>query len=94
MGDVAEDCYDAAFREMCDVEDAIGELIKTVSSQKVVNDIIFEFREIPVQEDDTLECLARSILITIAKKKRISNKQKAVLLRTLILRSADGYEIY
>ena len=92
MGDLADDCYDAAMQEMFMLQDHINELVKSVSSQQVVDDILQSFREEPVDEHDESECLARDILITTARRKTLSDKQKVCLLKVLVHRLADGYE--
>ncbi|MFE7817835.1 hypothetical protein ACFU1R_06475 [Priestia megaterium] len=92
MGEMADLCWEAALQEACAINNTIDELTKTVSNQQVINDIIDSFSDRPVDEYDSSECLARDILITVAKRKTLSSKQKKCLVRVLVERSDDGYE--
>ncbi|MGM2632343.1 hypothetical protein [Bacillus cereus group sp. Bce040] len=92
MGDLADDCHEAAMREMFSLQETVARLMQSVPSQKVVDDILQSFREEPVDKHSKGECLARDILITTAKRKTLSPKQKVRLVEVLVIRCADGYE--
>ncbi|MGG1071354.1 hypothetical protein ABE178_16235 [Priestia megaterium] len=93
MGEMADLCWEAALQEACAINNTIDELTKTVPNQQVINDIIQSFKDDPVDGTDSSECLARDILVTVAKRKTLSSKQKKCLVRVLVERSDDGYEI-
>ncbi|ARO21476.1 MULTISPECIES: hypothetical protein [Bacillus cereus group] len=92
MGDLADDCYEAAMREMFSIQEAVTKYTVNVPDQKVIDDVIQSFKDNPVDESDKHECLARDILITVARTKTLSIKQKTRLVMVLVDRYTVGYE--
>jgi hypothetical protein len=88
----ADDAYEEMMIENYMISESVEEYIKIYSPQQVVNDAISSFREHEVDEEDKMETVSRDILKTIARTKRVSDKQKRCLVKMLVLRGEDGYE--
>lgn len=88
-----DDHYDVLFMEDVAIRESIEQYTKDYHPQKVVHDAIQSFKETAVDEEDGAEILARDILKTISRRKKISVKQKRCLVQMLVMRSEDDYEI-
>ncbi|PLS19427.1 hypothetical protein CVD28_03150 [Bacillus sp. M6-12] len=87
-----DDAYEGMMIENYMISEAIDKYVKIYSPQQVVNDAISSFREESVDEEDSIEAFSKEILKTIARIKRVSDKQKRCLIKMLVLRGEDGYE--
>jgi hypothetical protein len=87
-----DDHYEEMEREMSILQASIEEYVNLYSAQEVVRDAIQSFKEEPVDEWDETETKARDILKTIARTKRVTDKQKYCLVKMLVYRGENGYE--
>ncbi|UOE58115.1 hypothetical protein [Cytobacillus oceanisediminis] len=91
MGDLADDCYDWALQEYFTEAEDLQYLTNSIDNQIVVNDIISSFINEPPNQSLDYEVLARDILQTAAKTKRLSFKQKYRLVQVLYNRNHERY---
>lgn len=87
-----DDHYEDMLIETSMISKSIEQYAKEYSPQRVVDDAISSFKEDGVDEEDSVEVFSRDILKTIARTKFVSVKQKACLVKLLVLRGEDGYE--
>lgn len=88
-----DDCEEELIIERAIFANTVETCNKIYSDNKVIWDAINSFKYVKVDESSELECMTREILKTVARLKRISDKQKMVLIRMLINRSEKGYEL-
>lgn len=93
MGEMADDAYEYAMQEMYQINEHIEDLVKSTDTQKVIECLTQSFEEEPVDEEDQSERLARDIMQTIQRTNRTSEKQKRCLIRVLVYRGAEGFEM-
>ncbi|BCT30326.1 hypothetical protein [Bacillus velezensis] len=87
MGDFADDAYEAIQMETFEFNNLVERLMRKIPHQKVVDLSIYAFRIKPVNDEKITECLARDILKTVSRQKRLSEKQKKCLIKVLIERN-------
>lgn len=73
-------------------QSALEKYMSKYPHQYVVNSAILSFKSKPVEAENSLEEVSKNILITVARTKRVSPKQKNCLIRMLINRHEKGYE--
>lgn len=88
-----DDCYEELMIEQAMKMEAIETYLERYTNQKVVDDVVTSFKENIVDESSKLECVSREILKTVAKTKTLSIKQKTCLVRVLVSRCAENYEV-
>lgn len=75
---------------------AIEEMVSACMSrngQQVVNDALTSFRKTVFDASCPFESQAKAVLIHVAKTKELEDEQKSALIRFLVERNEQGYEL-
>lgn len=92
MGEMADLAWEEGMMEAFSLEDHVDTCMD-IPAQKIIDDLIHSFKEQPVDEFLDNEVLARSILHTIARLGQVTDRQKKCLVRVLVYRGEEGYEM-
>jgi hypothetical protein len=75
------------------IELTIQTCLQQTTRQQVVNDSLKSFRAIAIDESCLYELNAKDVLVSVAKSKEMDYEQKRVLIRFLIERNVEGYQV-
>lgn len=75
------------------IEEMVSSCMSRNGGQQVVNDALASFRKTMFDASCPFESKAKEVLIHVAKTKEIEDVQKSALIRFLIERNEQGYEL-